>query len=88
MRSFNPESLLTPQGESVISRLAQSCNYAIIEDADLGPRDLLSHLETFSLHFLTAQDITKALGLTRNYAYIIWAKSQKKQPSFLGNRIW
>ncbi len=89
VRSFNPECLVTSGGRSVISCLVENCNYVIIEDADLRPQDLIDHMKTFSLHSITIQDMTKALGLTGNYAYIIWLKSKpKEEPNFGGERIW
>ncbi len=73
----------------MISCLAEDCDYVVIEDADLRLQDLVDHMRTFSLHSATAQDTTKALGLTGNYAYIIWLKSKpKEEPSFGGERIW
>ncbi len=89
VRSFNRECLVTLGGRSVISCLVENCDYVIIEDADLRPQDLVDHMRTFSLHSTTAQDMTKALGLTGNYAYIIWLKSKpKEEPNFGGERIW
>ena len=89
VRSFNPECLVTSGGRSVLSSLAENCDYVVIEDADLRPQDLIEHMETFSLHSITIQDVTKALGLTGNYAYIIWLKSKpEKEPNFGGRCIW
>ena len=89
VRTFDLECLLTSDGKSVISCLVANCDYVIIEDADLKPRDLVNHLREFSLRSLTAYDMTKALGLTGNYAYIIWLKSKpKEKPNFGGEQIW
>jgi hypothetical protein len=89
VRSFNPECLVTSDGRSVISCLVENCDYVVIEDADLRPQDLVEHMGKFSLHSTTIQDMTKALGLTRNYAYIIWSRSKpKKELNFGGEAIW
>jgi len=89
VRSFNSECLVTSGGGSVISCLVNSCDYVIIEDADLRPQDLVGHMETFSLRSITIQDVTKALGLTGNCAYVIWPKGKpKKEPDFGGKPIW
>ena len=69
--------------------LVDNCDYVIIEDADLKPQDLVEHVKTFSVHSITIQDMTKALGLIGNHAYIIWLKSKpKEEPNFGGERIW
>jgi hypothetical protein len=89
VRSFNPGCLITSDGNSVILRLAENCNYIIIEDADLKPQDLTNHLKEFSLHSLTAYDMTKALGMVGNYVYVVWLKNEvREEPNFIGRRIW
>jgi len=89
VRSFNPECLVTSDGRSVISCLVENCDYIIIEDADLRPQDVVEHVKTFSLHSITIKDMTKALGLTGNYAYVIWLKSKpKEEPNLSGEWIW
>jgi len=89
VRSFNPECLVTSGGGSVISCLAENCDYVIIEDADLRPQDLVEHMKAYSLHSITIQDMTKALGLTGNRAYVVWTRNNpKKEPDFGGEPIW
>ena len=88
VRTFDPECLLTSDGKSVILRLAANCNCIIIEDADLKPKDLIEHLMEFSLHYLVAYDMTKALGLTGNHAYVVWSKIGVAQPNLAGEQIW
>lgn len=88
VRTFNPECLVTLEGKSVISRLVENCDYVIIEDADLRPQDLIDHMTMFSLHSVTIRDVTKALGLTGNHAYIVWSKMGVAEPNFSGERIW
>jgi hypothetical protein len=89
VRSLNPKCLVTSGGRSVISCLAENCDYIVIEDADLKPQDLVEHMETFSLHSITIQDVTKALGLTRNCAYVAWLRNKsREEPRFGGERIW
>jgi hypothetical protein len=89
VRSFNPECLVTSGGRSVISCLVENCDYVVIEDADLRPQDLVEHMKTFSLHSATIQDMTKALGLTGNRAYVVWLKNKsREEPNFGGEQIW
>ncbi len=87
VRTFNPNSLLTLDGRSVISRLVDVDDYVVIEDADLRPRDLVDHMTMFSLQSSVVYDITRALGLTGNHAYVVWSKA-KVNPSLAGERIW
>lgn len=89
VRSSNPECLITSGGGSVLSRLAENCDYVVIEDADLRPQDLTEHMKAHSLHSITIQDMTRTLGLTGNRAYVVWSKKTLRQkPNFGGELIW
>jgi hypothetical protein len=87
VRSLNPESLVATDGASVIGRLLDQCDYLIVEDADLRPVDLIGHLKAFSLDGIAAHDMTRAMGLTGNYAYVLWPKG-RREPQLEGERIW
>lgn len=87
LRAFNPECLVASDGASVLGRLLEHCDYLIVEDADLRPKELVEHLRMFSLHELTACDMTKALGLMGNHAYVLCGKNGKK-PQLGGERLW
>ena len=87
VRSLEPESLVTGDGASVIGRLLEQCDYFIVEDADLRPVDLVDHLRAFSLEGIPAYDMTRAMGLTGNYAYVLWPKG-RREPQLEGERIW
>jgi hypothetical protein len=63
------------------------CDYVVVEDADLRPRDLAQHLMEFSLKTLGALDMTKAMRLTGNYAYILWSR-ERSAPNLEGERLW
>ncbi len=88
VRTFNLDCLLTLDGKSVISRLAENCDYIVIEDADLRQQGLIEHTTRFSLHSIVVYDMTKALGLTGNYAYVVWPKTRAVPPNFAGEQIW
>jgi hypothetical protein len=88
VRAFNPECLITLDGKSAISRLAEKCDYVIIEDADLRPQDLIDHIIRFSLHSIVVRDMTKALGLTGNHAYVVWFRTGAEEPVLSGEQIW
>lgn len=88
VRLFNPDSLVTVDGNSVLARLAENCDYVLIEDADLTPKHLVEHLRSFSLRSITALDVTKALKLTGNYAYVLWSRATTAAPDLSGEPIW
>lgn len=88
VRTFNLECLVTSDDKSVIASLIENCDYVIIEDADLRPQDIIKHVMMFSLWFISIQDVTKALGLTGNHAYVLWHKTEAVVPDFPGKRIW
>jgi hypothetical protein len=89
VRTFNSDCLVTSGGSSVLSCLLDRCDYVIIEDADLSTRDLIEHIVAYSLHSITIQDMTKALGLTGNRAYVAWSKKKFRQkPGFGGELVW
>lgn len=87
VRAFDPESLTTSDGASVLARVLQHCDYLIVEDADLRPKVLVEHLTTFALHRLAACDMTRVLGLTGNHAYVLWSTGGK-EPRLGGERLW
>lgn len=87
VRVLDPESLVASDGASVLGRLLEHCDYLIVEDADLRPKDLIEHMRRFSLHTLGACDMTKAMGLTGNYAYVLWPR-HGKEPQLEGERLW
>ncbi|MHB8105615.1 MAG: hypothetical protein ACYDG5_08805, partial [Dehalococcoidales bacterium] len=89
VRSFSLDCLNASGGGSVISCLAGICDYVVIEDADLRRQDLVEHMKNYSLNSVTIQDMTKALSLTGNHAYIIYPKSEyKKELNLGGERLW
>jgi len=87
VRSLDQESLVAADGASVIGRLLEQCDYLIVEDADLRPVDLVNHLRAFSLEGIVVHDMTRAMGLTGNYAYVLWPR-RGNGPRLDGERIW
>jgi hypothetical protein len=87
VRSLDPRSLVAADGASVIGRLLEQCDYLIVEDADLRPVDLINHLRAFSLEGVTVNDMTRAMGLRGNYAYVLWPRGLR-EPQLEGERIW
>ena len=87
VRSLDPQSLVAADGASVIGRLLEQCDYLIVEDADLRPRDLIDHLRAFSLREIAVQDMTRSMELKANYAYVLWPRG-RRVPRLEGERIW
>jgi hypothetical protein len=87
LRALDPGCLVASDDASVLARLLEHCDYLIVEDADLRPKDLIEHLGRFSLRTLAAYDMTKALGLIANHAYVLWRKGGK-EPPLSGERLW
>jgi hypothetical protein len=87
VRSLDPQSLVAADGASVIGRLLEQCDYLIVEDADLRPRDLIDHLGAFSFRGIAVQDMTRAMELKANYAYVLWPR-EHRAPRLEGERIW
>ncbi|OFV81694.1 MAG: hypothetical protein A2W26_03010 [Acidobacteria bacterium RBG_16_64_8] len=87
VRSLDPQSLVAADGASVIGRLLEQCDYLIVEDADLRPRDLIDHLRAFWLQGIAVQDMTRAMGLKANYAYVLWPRGPRA-PRLEGERLW
>ena len=87
VRSLDPQSLVADDGASVIGRLLEQCDYLIVEDADLRPRDLIDHLRAFSLRGIAVQDMTRAMELKANHAYALWPRG-RTVPQLEGERLW
>lgn len=87
LRALDPGCLIAADGTSVLARLLEHCDYLIVEDADLRPKDIVEHMRAFSLDGLAALDMTRALGLTGNHAYLLWCKDSRN-PSPPGERLW
>lgn len=88
VRTFNPDCLVTADGRSIIACLIDNCDYVVIEDADLAPEDLAHHVAKFSLHSVVIRDMTKALGLKGNHAYVLWRKPSSEMPESSGEPSW
>ncbi len=87
IRRFDPDSLRTADGSSVLEILSRQCDYLLVEDLDLRPQDLLAHVKELSLAQLRVLDLTNAMGLRDNYSYLIW-QSGARQPPVEGERLW
>lgn len=80
VRRFDPRALITVKGTSVLVEMLRPVDYVVIEDVDLRPRDLLAHLRSFQLTGICAQDLTTAMGLAGNYAFVLWRDTGSRPP--------
>jgi hypothetical protein len=71
LRRFDPGALLTTARTSVLADALKHCDYLIIEDADLRPQELLEHARRFNLTDIAVQDMTGAMRLAGNYAFVL-----------------
>lgn len=87
VRRFDPSALVTSDGASAIARMMKRCNFLIIEDADLRPAELLEHILRFGLNDIHAEDMTTAMRLAGNYAYVISNARAGSSPHLGGRPI-
>lgn len=87
VRYFDGDSLVTQDGKSLIGRLSETCDYTIIEDADLRPQYLVDHLDNHSIDCCSVTNMTRTLKMKGNYLYVISAK-RVAVPSLGGELIW
>ncbi|HZT08408.1 MAG TPA: hypothetical protein VFC51_15385 [Chloroflexota bacterium] len=70
VRVFDPATLVTTRGTSVLGEMMHRVDYLVIEDADLRPRALLAHLRRFDVSDIVVFAMTSTMRLTGNYAYV------------------
>jgi hypothetical protein len=71
VRRFAPGALLTTARTSVLIEALEHCDYLIVEDADLRPQELFEHARRFNLTDIAIQDMTSAMRLAGNYAFVL-----------------
>ncbi len=85
-RVFNPMSLLTPDGKSLIRRLTKIANCVLIEDGDLTPDALVNHMSRFVEDDIKVYDLSRPLRLSVNHVY--WITASKAEFPLRGELIW
>jgi len=86
IRRFNPGSLVTHSGQSVIAQLRKVCGAIVVEDLDLDPKSLRRHMEQFCLtHSAVVQFIHDGFS-TEVYHYVI--TGPELAACVKGERIW
>jgi hypothetical protein len=71
VRRFEPSALVTSDGGSVLAELLNQTDFAVIEDADLRPQELVEHVRRFGLRDIVVENMTAAMRLAGNYAYVL-----------------
>jgi hypothetical protein len=59
VRQFDENALVLPDGQSLIGQLMACADRMVIEDADLSPHRLQSHIDRFGLNTLRITDVTR-----------------------------
>ncbi|MBI4581641.1 MAG: hypothetical protein HY718_18240 [Planctomycetes bacterium] len=72
-RRFNPASLITRAGKSVIAQILKMATAIVIEDLDLTPEVLKQHLQQFGIDQVAAVHFTHDGFSTEGYHYVIAA---------------
>ena len=88
LRSFQPECLLTDEGDSILEKLLVDCSLVVVEDADLWPQNLQAHRAQTSLANSIAIDMTKELGLKGHFSYSLLRADDHAVTSLRGQRLW
>ncbi len=86
VRRLDPRALVTSRGTSVLAEMLRFLDYVVIEDVDLRARDLIDHLRSFHLAAIGALDLTAAMGLAGNYAFVLWRKTNAR-PALEGDQL-
>ena len=86
VRRFNPASLITPSGRSLLSQLMKVCRAVIIEDVDAQPDHLRQHKAQFGLPGTAAVSCTDDGFRTKANQFVVtspeWAEYIR------GRRLW
>lgn len=86
IRRFNPASLTTYSGRSILVQLMKTASAIVIEDLDLMPEHLQTHREQFGLNGTAAIHCVADGFVTESQQYIVMrAGLANRMP---GNRLW
>jgi len=86
VRRFNPASLITPSGRSVIEQVLRVASCLVIEDVDLEPEHLQAHRTSFGLTGLAAVRCAADAFSTRTHQYVIGRPGHVGR--IKGDRLW
>ena len=86
VRRFNPGSLVTRSGQSVIAQLRKISKAVVIEDLDLDPAGLRCHMEQFHLNDSAVVQFIRDGFSTEVFHYVV--ASRDVAAGLKGKRIW
>ena len=86
IRRFNPASLVTKRGQSIIERLLKVSHAIVIVDLDLEPENLMCHKRQFGLQGSAAVQFVKDGFSTEAYHYVIARPGIADK--LKGKRLW
>jgi len=87
VRRFNPASLITPSGRSLLAQLLKASRVVIIEDLDVEPADLKQHKTQFGLPRTVAIHCSRNAFATEANYYVV-AISPEWVRHVRGERLW
>ncbi len=86
VRRFNPASLTTSSGRSIVAQLMKVASAIIIEDLDLSPENLIHHKQQCGLADTACVQCRRDGFVTQVYQYVV------ATPDVVGNiqgdRLW
>jgi len=85
-RCFNPASLTTCDGRSILGQLMKSASAIVIEDLDLMPDHLQTHRGQFGLAGTAAVHCIADGFVTEAQQYVVMSAEQADR--IPGNRLW
>lgn len=86
VRRFNPASLTTARGRSVLAQLLKAASSIIIEDLDLRPQNLVTHRRQFGLDGTAAVHCRQDGFSTEAQHYVITGPDVADR--LVGERLW
>lgn len=86
IRRYNPASLTTCSGRSILGQLMKTASAIVIEDLDLMPEHLQTHREQFGLSGTAAVHCVADGFVTESQQYVVMREELAKQ--IPGKRLW
>ena len=86
VRRFNPASLTTTSGRSIVAQLMTVASAIIIEDVDLSPENLIHHQRQFGLAGTACVQCRRDGFTTQVYQYIVATPDVVE--NLPGDRLW
>lgn len=85
-RKFNHNSLVLPDGQSLITAITRIGRVVLIEDGDLQPEILSQHIESHCSDSVVMHDLSRRLRLSTNHVYVLARKGMDAHLG--GDTLW